>query len=451
LDVTLLRDDNPETLQKPKRLTNGIRSAIANIGWLSSDRIVRLGGALLVGTVVARYLGPAQFGLLNLALAIYMLFNTASNLGLDFLIVRDIVVDHPESHHTVLGTAFLMKVGASVLTTLFATIFAWVTHPHQPALVVMVALLSAAAISQGLDVIDYFFQAKMLSRHTVRPRLVSFVLVNLMRLWAVYRHAHLMTFVELAALDILLGELALLLSYWKFPHGLPRWSFDIGRGKKLLAESWPMVVASMLVMVYMRTDQILLGYFLGDRAVGYYSAAVRLSEIWYMIPTIICTTVMPKLLTMLEGNQAGYYRRLQQLYNYFVLLSVALALLTMPASRLLIHLVFGRAYLPAAPVLNVHVWTGVFVFIGVLGGQQLIHEKLIVVEMQRAFLGALINLVLNLFLIPRFGVVGSAVATLAAQATASYISDAFSRRTRHLFRMKTYALSGIWILRGEFR
>jgi PST family polysaccharide transporter len=225
----------------------------------------------------------------------------------------------------------------------------------------------------------------------------------------------------------------------------------MSRGRKLLTESWPMVVASVLVMVYMRTDQILLGYFLGARAVGYYSAAVRLSEIWYMIPAIICSTVMPKLLTLLDTDKVLYYRGLQHLYNYFVLVSVGLALVTIPASHWLIRLVYGGAYLPAAAILNVHVWTGVFVFIGVLGGQQLIHEKLIAIEMQRALMGAVVNLVLNLLLIRRFGVVGSAVATLVAQATASYLSDAFSGRTRHLFRMKTRALSGFWMLRAESR
>lgn len=443
--------NNPPTLgEKPKLLTAGIRSAIANIGWLSSDRFIRLGGALLVGTLVARYLGPAQYGLFNLALAIYLLFNIASNLGLDFLVVRDVVLD-PENQHSILGTSFLLKVAASVVATLAAIGFAWATHPHQAELVAMVAILSVASISQGFDVIDFFFQAKLLSRHTVAPKLVSFVLFNLLRLWAIYRHAHLMTFVELMAFDVIAGELALLLSYWKFARGLSRWSFDMRRGRKLLAESWPMMVGSVLAMVYMRTDQILLGYFRGEAAVGYYSVAVRLSEILYMIPTIICSTVMPKLLPQLETNKATYYGRLQQLYNYFVLFSVALALFTIPVSHWLIGTVFGAAYLPAAPIFTLHVWTAVFVFIGVLGGQQLVHENLFVIEMQRAFMGAVVNLVLNLLLIRRFGVIGSALATLAAQATASYLSDIFSKRTRHMFRMKTRALSGVWILRGEFR
>jgi len=433
-----------------KPLTGGVRAALGNIGWLSFDRVLRMGGALAVGSLVARYLAPASFGTLNLAMAIYMLFNTASNLGLDYLVVRDVVM-HPERNHEVLGTAFWLKAFASVLTTLAAVIFTWFSHRDSGTLVVMVVLLSGAAISQALDVIDYYFQAHTLSRRTVVPRLFTFVAINLGRVLAVFLHAGVMVFAEIAAAEILLGELALLVSYWSHPHLLPRWTWNRARAHALLKESWPLVLAGLLVMIYMRTDQILLGYMVGDRAVGYYSAAVRLSEIWYTIPALICNSVMPRLLNTLTQDRELYYRRLQMLYNAMVLLSVLLGFATLPTSRPLIILLFGKAYLPAVGVLNIHIWTGVFVFIGVLGGQQLIHEKLTIVELRRAALGAVVNLVLNIALIPSMGIIGSALATLVAQATASYFADAFSQRTRHLFRMKSYALSGLWLFRGDLR
>ncbi len=437
-------------MQVQQKWSRGLKASILNIGWLSLDRMIRMGGALIVGTLVARYLEPSAFGQLNLATAIFMLFNTVSNLGLDYLVVRDTVLDQ-ESVPEVLGTAFLLKAGASVLTTSFALLFTWATHPHQALLVWMTAVLSIAAISQALDVIDFFFQARTLSRYTVIPKLLTFVLVNLLRLAAVFRHASVLIFAELAAAEILFGELALLVSYRFYAHGLSRWRFNMARGWKLLQESWPLVLASLLVMIYMRTDQILLGYMLNDQAVGYYSAAVRLSEIWYAVPALICNSVMPQMLRLLTENKVLYYRRVQMLYNALVLLSVLLAVITLPASRFAVTLLFGKAYLPAAHVLNIHIWTGVFVFIGVLGGQQMVHEKLTVVELQRAGLGAGMNLVLNLLLIPRYGIVGSAVSTLAAQATASYLADVFDPRSRHIFWMKTRALSGIWLLRRDWR
>lgn len=432
-------------------LSHDIRAVLNNIGWLSFDRMLRMGGSLLVGTLVARFLGPSQFGILNLATAIYLLFNTVSNLGLDYLVVRDAAL-YPDQEHELLGTAFLLKVAASVLTTLSAVLYAWLAHPRESIIVLLVALFSVVSILQGFDVIEYFFQAKTLSRYTVVPKTVIFLLASVARLWAVHVRASLLIFGAIIALEMLLGELSLIFSYLRYElRTVGRWKFRLERGKSLLKESWPLVLASLLVTIYMRMDQILLGFLTSSKVVGYYSAAVRLSEIWYVIPSLICSSVMPKLLTKMVADKKQYYDRLQTLYNYFVLLSVVLAVGTMLLSRVAIYLIFGRAYMAAASVLTVHIWTGVFVFIGVLGGQQLIHEKLVAVELRRALLGAVANLGLNLLLIPRFGGIGSAVATLVAQALASYVADAFSSRTRHLFRMKSYALSGLWLWRREFR
>ncbi|HEY4355749.1 MAG TPA: flippase [Acidobacteriaceae bacterium] len=437
-------------MSEVKKLSHSLRATLANIGWLSADKIVRMGGSLLVGTLVARYLEPTAFGLLNLAVAIYTLFNTASNLGLDYLVVRDVVL-FPEATHEVLGTAFWLKAAASVVTTIFAVVFTASTHPVDHSLIAMVAILSVAAISQAFDVIDFYFQARTLSRLTVIPKLVTFIAINIWRVIAVFHHDGVMTFAVIAAAEILLGELSLFLSYRLFPHRLPPWKLRFSRSKSLLRESWPLILASLLVMIYMRTDQILLGFFVGPKAVGYYSAAVRISEIWYAIPTLVCSSVMPRLLKVFRENKDLYYQRIQIVYNLLFLVSLILAIVTIPSSHFAITLLFGKLYLPAASVLNIHIWTGVFVFLGVLGGQQLIHEGLTMLELWRALGGAVMNLVLNLVLIPKFGIQGSAVATLAAQMTASYFADAFNPKTRHIFRMKTSALSGLWLFRGGYK
>jgi PST family polysaccharide transporter len=437
-------------MDKNVKLSEDMRAVISNIGWLSSDRLIRMGGAVLVSTVVARYLGPSQFGLLNLAIAIYMLFNILSNLGLDYLLVRDIVM-HPDADQELLGTSFYLKVFASILTTVSAICFAWISNPGNSMVVIIVALLSISAIAQGFDVIEYYFQAKTLSRYSVVPKAIVFVAASIARIYAVLLHYPLLTFAWIGAIEMLLSEAALLISYWVYRNTFPKWKFQYAHGSRLLKESWPLVLASLLVMIYMRTDQIMLGMLTNNRVVGYYSAAVRLSEIWYIIPTLICSSVMPRLLTYFNTHKAFYYRRIQLLYNYLVLISVTLALSMSIFSRPVVVLALGHDYLPAAEILTVHIWTGVFVFIGVLGGQQLIHENLVKIELQRAFLGAIANIGLNVVLIPRYGGIGSACATLVAQATASYFSDALNPRTRHLFRMKTYALSGLWLLRGEYR
>ena len=423
----------------------GILESLSNIGWLSGDRFLRMFGAVVVGMLVARYLGPSKFGLLNYGIAIYGLFNVISNLGLDSLVVRDIALDE-SGEHLILGSGFWLKAVASVVTTLAAIIAAKLLEPRNTVLIEIVALMSIASISQALDVIDFFFQAQTKSRYTVVPRNIAFVLASVARVVAVFLRLDLLVFAWIAALEVLFGEIGLGIAYLRFRKPLPRWSWNLGRAKTMLAESWPLLVSTLMITLYMRSDQILLGRLASKAVVGQYTAAIRLSEIWYSIPMIISASVMPRLLKSRDLNPERYYARLQRLYESMVLVSVILAVVTQLAAPLVVRILYGQQFAPAAGILRVHIWTGVFVFVGSVSGMQFVQEKLTVSTMQRTVLGAILNVVLNLLWIPRWGGMGSAMATLVAQCFASYIGDALDSRTRHIFRMKTKAYLHFWML-----
>lgn len=430
------------------RSRGGVRAALSNIGWLSGDRILRMFGGVVVSTAVARYLGPGQFGLLNYGLAIYGLFNILSNLGLDLLVVREMALDE-QGEPEVLGTAFVLKAVASVATTAAAIVAARILEPADTTVQWIVALMSFASISQAFDVVDYFFQARTQSRHAVVPRNLAFIAASIARVAAVFLHWSLLAFAWIGAVEVLVAEIGLAVFYLHFRKPRVRWNWRLERARALLKESWPLVISSLMIMIYMRSDQILLGKLASPAVVGEYTAAIRLSEIWYAIPAVICASVMPRLLKSREENPGLYYARLERLYESMVLLSVAVALGTQLAGPLVVRLLFGTKYAAASGILAVHIWTGVFVFVGCVSGQQFVQEGLTVSSMSRTLLGAVVNVALNLALIPVWGGIGSAVATLVAQATASYFADALDVRTRHIFQMKTRAYLHFWALPRE--
>ena len=428
----------------------GFWDTVRNIGWTSSGRFLRMGGSLVVGTMVVRYLGPARYGAFSYAFALYGLFNIVSNLGLDVLVVSEIALTEDAAEEAaVLGTAFWLKIAASVLTTAAATLYSWWAHPGDTVITAMVAMLSIASISQGLDVVDYFFQAKTRSRVAVVPQLYVFLASNVGRVIAICLHASLLVFGLIASLEILGSEVALAVVYWMHQRNLWQWTFRRERAVNMLKRSWPLMIAGLLVIVYMRTDQVMLGSMATKEVVGQYSSASRLSEIWYAIPALICGSVMPRLLKRKADEPEVYYGRLQRMYDIMVGISVALALVTTLLGKYVVLLLFGPAYLPAVAILRVHIWTGPFVFLGVTSGMQLVHEDLTGISLQRSVAGAVGNVALNYLLIPRFGGVGSAVATLITQAVTSYLLDATNRSTRHIFRMKTKALFGAWAFEKE--
>ena len=243
---------------KTIRHRRGVRESLSNVGWLSGDRILRMLGGVVVTMAVARYLGPNRFGLLNYGLAIYSLFNVLSNLGLDSLIVRDLALD-PTGEPEILGTSCWLKAAASVVTSISATVAAYLLDPHNKTLIYIVAVFSFCAITQAFDVIDFLFQSQTRSRYSVMARGTAFFAASVARLTAVFMRSSVLVFAWVSGVEVVLGELGLVVSYLLSRHFWPRWKWNVARAKALMTESWPLTLAGVMITVYLRCDQVLLG------------------------------------------------------------------------------------------------------------------------------------------------------------------------------------------------
>jgi len=195
----------------------------------------------------------------------------------------------------------------------------------------------------------------------------------------------------------------------------------------------------------MKIDQIMLGQMVGDEAVGIYSAAVRVSEVWYFIPTTIVASVFPAILEAKKRSEAQYYQRLQRLYDLMVWLSVSVALPMTLLSTPIVTLLFGEAFAASGPVLAIHIWAALFVFLGVASGKWFLAENRQLLSFQRTALGMIVNVILNFLLIPGFGVMGAAIATVISQATAAWFFDSVQLVTRRMFFMKLKAMNPLRI------
>ena len=197
-----------------------------------------------------------------------------------------------------------------------------------------------------------------------------------------------------------------------------------------------------LCRVIEKIDQIMLGEMIGSQSVGIYSAATRISEIWYFIPTAIASSISPAIFSAKkEGDEILYYRRIQQLLR---LLSTIAILIAVPMSFLsgdLVTILFGSEYSAAGPILAIHTWAAVFVFMGVGTSSWFIAEGLTYLTFRRTLIGAVMNIMLNFVLIPMYGGIGAAIATVISQAFASFISNAFNLKSRKIFLIQLKSFS----------
>lgn len=406
-----------------------------NMGWLFFDKILRLGVGLVVGVWVARYLGPKDFGLLNYALAFTGLFGAIATLGLQGIVIRDIVT-LPSRTNSILGTAFTLRLIGGIISFLAIVFTISILQPDAILTKIIVGILGFSTIIQSGEVIKWWFESQVQSKYVVWIENGVFMFVAALKIGMIVLHASLLAFVLATFFETLLGGILLFFFYWQKTRKISLWKLDFSLARRLMAESWPLILSGLAVAIYMKIDQVMLGQMLGDQAVGIYSAAVRVSEVWYFIPGVIVSSVFPAIIEAKKTSETIYYQRLQKLYDYMVLIAFTVAIPMTFISTWIIKILLGNEYIEAGPILSVHIWASLFVFLGVASSNWFIVENKQILNFQRTTLGAISNILMNLFLIPRFGGIGAAYATVISYAVSVIGLDFFQKETKQIFAMK---------------
>lgn len=420
----------------------GFMKYFYNTSWLFGEKILRMLVGLFVGVWVARYLGPEQFGLFSYAGSFVALFSFISTLGLDSIVIRKLVKDESK-RDILLGTAFWMKlVGALAIMCAIAIAVNFTSNDTFTNTIIFI--IASTTIFQSFNVIDFYFQSKVLSRYVVYANIIGLIISSISKITLILFEAPLIAFVYVALFDSLI--LALFFSHFYFKNNLSfkTWVFDKITAVYLFKECWPLILSSMVIALYMRIDQVMIKEMLSNDAVGQYSAAVRLSEAWYFIPMVISSSLFPAIINSKKQSEELYYTRLQKLYDLMVWMAIVIAVPMTFMSDWIVKLLYGTKYSEAGSVLSIHIWAGIFVFLGVASGKWFINENLQRLSFWRTLYGMLINIILNFFLIPKYGIQGAAYTTLISQAVAAYLFDFFNSKTRRMFFMKTKTIIPIY-------
>jgi polysaccharide transporter, PST family len=406
-----------------------LRKILSNSAWLFGDYISRYGLGFFVSVWLARYLGPEQFGLFNYATAFAALFAPLATLGLNNIVVRDIVRD-PSCRDETLGTVFVLKLISSLLTWVVIILAISLIRPQDSLSRWMVSIIAAGTIFQAFDTIDYWFQSQVKSKFTVLAKNAAFIIGTLIRVALIQIRAPLLAFAYTALLEVILGAGGLIIAYRSSEGSLRNWQTSLNRAKSLLRDSWPLLLSWISIMIYMKIDQIMLGEIIGDQAVGIYSVVVTLSEVWYFIPMVILSSLLPSVVEAKKTSEQAFRQRMQQFFNFMSVIAYSIAIPMTFLSDWLVRLLFGEPYAAAGPVLAIHIWAGVSVFLAVAREAYMIAEGLMKFSFAITFGGAVINVVLNCFLIPTHGALGAAIATVIAYSSAGLFLCFLYARTR---------------------
>ena len=420
-----------------------------NTGWLMLGKIL----SLVVGIFIAKFLGPHDFGDLSFATAFTAIIAAVGTLGLDSFIIREIL-DQPAKRNEVLGTAFWMRIGVSIFlvpaSVLIYLFFRSLADQQGAELTLVITFCASALFFKAFNIIDSYFQSQVRSKFVVQVQNICLIISSLIKISFVLLKLPLVYFAFALVLDGLMLAIGLVIIYHREDLQIRAWVFNTSRAKSMLSQSWPLILSAVMVTLYMQIDILMLKYFAGSTEAGIYSAAARISEAWYFIPVAIVTSVFPAIIHARKTDVARYQKRLQNLYDLLVAISLPVALIVSLGADTFIRLVYGEQFDGAGVMLSIHIWSGIFVFLGSASGQYLLAEGFTMISFYRTAIGAIANILLNLWLIPMYGGLGASAATLIAYFIATFSILLYSKtRQQGLMVLKSLFLINMFSIVSE--
>lgn len=400
---------------------------VKNASWIILGKILQVLISLLVSLLTARYLGPSNYGLINYGAAYVSFFTVICNLGINFIIVKEFL-DNPDDIGTAIGTSVFMRFLSSILSLITIVTISFFIDRNEPITVLVVGLCGLSLFFNVFEIINYWFQSRYQSKISSIVGLIAYLIAALYKIILLVLHKDVIWFALATSIDYLCVSFLLILAYQKY-NG-PSFKLSFEKGKKILSKSYHYIISTLMVAVYAQTDKIMLKHMLSKEEVGYYSVAVVVCATWVFILSAIIDSMYPTIITLYKADKQEYIRKNKQLYFIVFYVSIMVSVIFVLWGEVLIKFLYGNVYMASASMLKVVTWYTAFSYLGVA------RNAWIVCENKQKYLkyiygsAAIINVALNFILIPIYGGIGAAVASLMTNIGTSVILPLFIKSLR---------------------
>lgn len=383
-----------------------------NASWIIACRIIQAIFALIINMLTARYLGPSNFGLITYAASLVAFVVPVMQLGFSNILVQEIV-NNPDNEGKVLGTSMALSLCSSICCIVGVTAFAYVANHNEKVTILVCLLYSLLLIFQALNLMQYWYQAKFLSKYTSIVSLCAYVVVSAYKIYLLVSAKSVLWFAVSNAFDYAIISIGIIALYYKL--GGQRLSFSLELGKKMFDRSKHYILASMMVTVFAQTDKIMIKIMIDETATGYYGAAIASTVLTGFVFDAIIDSFRPYIFEGQKINNEVFEYRLKVLYSIVIYASLLQSLVMTIFANLIISILYGSAFLPAAPALQIAVWYTTFSYIGAVRNIWILAFNLQSYLWKINLVGALMNVAINALLIPKYGIYGAAFASLFTQ------------------------------------
>lgn len=394
------------------------KKVLNNAKWIIVCKIAQSVLQLVIGMVSARYLGPSNYGLINYAASIVAFALPIMKLGLDAIIVYELV-ESPEREGEIMGTSLTLNVVSGLLCIGGVSIFAWLANWGETETILVCVLYSLSILFAALEMIQYWYQYKLLAKYSSVIMLVAYLLVSAYKIYLLAASKSIYWFAVSHSVEY--GTIGILLIWCYRSNKGGALSFSWNRAKKMLAKSKHYILAALMVVIIQNTDHIMLTSMVGKAENGYYSAAITSAGVAQFVFTAIIDSFRPLILSAKKHSREEYEDNLAKLYGIIIYLSIAQSLVFTIFAPIIIKLLYGAAYAAAVPVLQILTWYRAFSFMGTIRNIWLLAD-----DKQRYLpainlVGVVLNIILNALVIPLWGACGAAMASLVTQVAMNFV------------------------------
>ena len=402
------------------------RKSVRNSAWIFAERIYQMAINFVLTIMISRYLGPANYGVLNYGATLVSIFLVFTKLGLDTMISNELI-QHRDKEGKIIGTSIAMRLISAILSICAIAILVFVLQFNSPIIIITSIIQSLALLFQAFYIFDYWFQSYFKSKYVSIAKAIAYTVMAGYKFWLLATGKDVVWFAAATVIECIIMAI-LLLIFYRINNG-QRIGFDFSLGKNLLKRSYHFIISGVMVLLYTQIDKIMIGQMQDDFQLGLYSAALAVCLLITFIPDAILTSARTSVFNAKKTSKY-YLKKLKQTYALIFWICAAMALIISIASPIIIGIIYGEQYVDAIPTLSLLVWYVPLSQLGVARAIWIVCENKNKYSKYYTFWGVGMNVGLNIFMIPLWGIFGAAVATIITEIFTLFITPLLYKETR---------------------
>lgn len=389
-----------------------MNKVIKNASWIIICRVIQALLALIISMITARYLGPSNYGLLNYIISIVAFVLPVMKLGITSILVQEFISE-PEKEGETLGTSLVLCFISAIVCIIGVNLFVRLSNAGEYDTIIVCALYSSILIFQVFEMINYWFQAKLLAKYSSIVALIAYVIVSIYKIYLLITQKNIYWFSVANTFDYLIIAVGLLYIYKQ--KSTQKLCFNTEKAMKLLSTSKYYIISDLMVVIFAQTDRVMLKAMINNEATGYYSAAITCAGMSQFVFAAIIDSMRPTIFEKKKTSEEMYTLNLVRLFSIITYLSLAQSVVMTLLAPIIIQLLYGVQYLESVSALQIVVWYTTFSYLGSARNIWILAEGKQKYLWKINLFGAFVNVILNALLIPFIGVNGAALASLITQ------------------------------------